>query len=393
MNKKQSSNKSTDVPYLLGGPFSQLYLRSFFQTPPQYKRRIFAIILFAWFPLFILAILGGRAFSGVEVPFLFDIDAHTRLIISLGLFIATEMLANSSMQIIVRQFIARDIITLDTRPQFDKIIASVIKLGNSYLVEILLIVLIYTAGHFIWKQYGLFSASNWYVNIINEKVSLTLAGYWYAFVSIPLFQFIVCRWYYRMYIWYWFLWKVSRLPLQLNGLHPDRTGGLGFLKLGITAFMAGLLAHTVLLSGFIANHVFHFGQTIFEFKFEMIFILIFLLLLVITPLIFFIVPLALTKQRTLVEYGIIASDYVNDFHSKWIEKDPKKHELLLGSNDIQALADLSNSFNVANEMRVVPFSRYTIVKILLIIVIPLLPLLLTMVPLSSMIEKMIKIVF
>lgn len=392
MNKNQKGNKSIHFPFFLGGPLYQFYVRYFLLKPPLnlYKRRIFAITSFVWFPLFILSFLGGTAFRGVEVPFLFDIDVHVRFLVSLGLFIGTEVIANDCMQIMLSQFIDRDIITSHVRPKFDKIIKNAVKLSNSSIVEILLIVFVYAGGHYIWKQYGSISTSNWYVNVINEKPHLTLAGYWYTFISIPIFQFIACRWYYRMFIWYWFLWQVSRLPLQLNGLHPDRTGGLGFLKLGIAAFMAGLLAHTALLAGLIANHVFHSGQTMLDFKFEIIFILIFLLLLVLTPLMFFIVPLALTKRKSLVEYGTVASDFVNDFQSKWIEKEPVKNALL-GSTDIQSLADLSNSFNVANEMRIVPFSRNTIVKIVFITALPLFPLLLTMFPLNSMLEKMIKI--
>lgn len=392
MNKIKQNNKSIDFPFLLGGPLYQLFVRTFLLKPPLnlYKRRIFVITLFAWCPLLILTLLEGTAFGGVKVPFLFDIDVHVRFLLSMGLFIGTEVIANDCMRIIVGQFVDREIIAPEIRPKFDKIITKVIKFSNSYIVEILLIVLIYTGGHFIWKQYAPLSASNWYVNIINEIATLTLAGYWYFFVSIPLFQFIICRWYYRMFIWYWFLWQVSRLPLQLNGLHPDRTGGLGFLRLGISAFMAGLLAHTVLLSGFIANNVFHSGQTVLEYKLEIIFILIFLLFLVTIPLLFFMIPLARAKQKALIEYGTVACDYVNDFHSKWIEQDPKKNELL-GNNDIQSLADLSTSFNVSNEMRIVPFSRNTIIKIFLINALPLFPLLLTMVPFSSIIKTMIKI--
>ncbi len=49
-------------------------------------------------------------------------------------------------------------------------------------------------------------------------------------MSLPLFQFTIYRWYVRLGMWAWFLWKVSRAPLALNPAHPDKCGGLGFLS-------------------------------------------------------------------------------------------------------------------------------------------------------------------
>ena len=42
----------------------------------------------------------------------------------------------------------------------------------------------------------------------------TPAGYWFMLVSAPIFQFILVRWYYRFFLWFWFLWRVSRLELR-----------------------------------------------------------------------------------------------------------------------------------------------------------------------------------
>jgi hypothetical protein len=38
-------------------------------------------------------------------------------------------------------------------------------------------------------------------------------------------------WHVRFFIWYRFLWQVSKIPLNLIPTHPDRAGGLGFLGL------------------------------------------------------------------------------------------------------------------------------------------------------------------
>ena len=63
----------------------------------------------------------------------------------------------------------------------------------------------------------------------------------------------------------------------------------------------------------------------------------------------------------------------------------------MGSSDIQSLADLGNSFQVVNEMRLMLFSRKVVVQLGILIVLPLLPVLLTMIPLDQMIDSVIKI--
>ena len=97
---------------------------------------------------------------------------------------------------------------------------------------------------------------------------LTLAGWWYAFVSLNLFRFVLFRWYFRLIIWYVFLWRVSRLPLRLNPLHPDRAGGLGFIGNSVFAFTPVLLAHTVVLSGVIGGRIWHEGMKLPAFQME-----------------------------------------------------------------------------------------------------------------------------
>ena len=54
---------------------------------------------------------------------------------------------------------------------------------------------------------------------------LTLAGYWYAFVSIPFFQFILLRWYMRLGVWFRLLWQVSRLNLHLSAAYQIELAG------------------------------------------------------------------------------------------------------------------------------------------------------------------------
>jgi hypothetical protein len=85
------------------------------------------------------------------------------------------------------------------------------------------------------------------------RMQLTLTGWWYAFVSVPVYQFLLVRWYYRIAIWMRFLWQVSRIELRLIPTHPDRLGGLGFLPGVTVAFGTLAAAHGVMVGGVVAS--------------------------------------------------------------------------------------------------------------------------------------------
>ena len=105
-----------------------------------------------------------------------------------------------------------------------------LRLRNSVLAEVLLIALVYGVGVLlIWRQYLALDTATWYAVPTAAGLQLSLTGIWYGYVSLPLFQFLLIRWYFRLFIWTRFLWQVSRLDLRLVPTHPDRVGGLGFL--------------------------------------------------------------------------------------------------------------------------------------------------------------------
>jgi hypothetical protein len=76
-----------------------------------------------------------------------------------------------------------------------------------------------------------------------------------------------------------------------------------------------------------------------------------------------------------------------------MEGEAPKEEPLLGSADIQSLADMGNSFRFVTEMGVVPFGRRTVLGLALATALPFIPLVLLVVPPSQIVEVMRKVVF
>jgi hypothetical protein len=95
----------------------------------------------------------------------------------------------------------------------------------------------------------------------------------------------------------------------------------------------------------------------------------------------------------LREYGALAQRYVRDFDDKWLRGGAPNDQLLMGSTDIQSLADLGNSYAVISKMRVVPYTIHTVLQLVLATMLAILPLLLTMIPLEELLSRLFKLVF
>ena len=99
------------------------------------------------------------------------------------------------------------------------------------------------------------------------------------------------------------------------------------------------------------------------------------------------------KRKGLAEYVLLASRYVEGFQQKWVVDEPIPSDELLGSGDIQSLADLGNSYGLVRDMRMVPFGLDDITRLAAVTAAPFLPLLLTIWSPEELITRIIKVVF
>ena len=388
-----SKEEPPDFSLVLGGPLFQLLVRSHLATPAfdLLKRRIVFISLFAWLPLMILSLIDGKAWGGVGLPFLYDIEMHARFLVALPLLIAAEIVVHGRLRLVVEQFIDREIITKEVLPKFKVVIESAMKLRNSVVIELILFIGIFVGGYYLWSTFSgmqkiASGAGTWHTSAAGH---LSPAGYWYSFVSRPLFQFILIRWYFRLFIWARFLWQISRLKLNLIPIHPDHAAGLGFLGVISAAFAPLLMAHGALLAGLLANPIFFAGMKLIDYKMEIFGAMVILLLFVLGPLLVFSPHLMRAKRIGLHEYGVLASRYVSLFDLKWVRGGAADDEQLIGSGDIQSLGDLGHSFQVVRDMKPFPFGRDTLIQFVVITLLPVSPLVLTMIPLEELIVKLL----
>jgi len=358
-------------------------------------RRIILFVMITWAPLLVLSTLDGHLLNGgVSVPFLTDVETHIRFLVVVPLLLVAELIVHRRLLPIARTFLTRDLIPKNAVNRFDAAIISAFRLRNSISAEVLLLAFVYVVGVLIvWRHFTVLETATWYATGSDSDLELFRAGMWYAGVSLPLFQFLLLRWYFRMFIWIRFLWQVSRIRLVLVPTHPDKVGGLGFLAETAYAFSVLVMAHSAMLAAQIAERIFFVGAAFLDFKVEIALMAGILMCLVFGPLLMFSPQLALARRRGLMEYGTLAERYVRDFDKKWLRGGAPGDEALLGNPDIQSLSDLGNSFSVVSSMQLAPITRNAILQLAASVLVPLTPLLLTMMSLDQLARALYGLVF
>src|SRR5438067_621391 len=270
-------------------------------------RRLIIITSIAWVPLLLLDSLGSHATGIGRLSFLHDVEVQVRFLVALPVLIGAELIVHSRIRPAVRRFVERRIVREEDLPRFDAAIEAAARLRNSIPVQVALLISVYTLGLWLWSSRFGIDSLTWYA-MPGGRWNLTPAGYWYVLVSIPILQFLLLRWYVRLFIWYRFLWHVSRLNLHLVPIHPDHCAGLAFLGKSSYAFGPILFAQGAMLAGLVASRVLYRGESLLSFKLEMGGFVVFFVLAILGPLLMFTPKMAAAKRKGLADYGQIAQD-------------------------------------------------------------------------------------
>jgi hypothetical protein len=211
---------------------------------------------------------------------------------------------------------------------------------------------------------------------------------WYWLVCMTLFRFVTLRWFWHLCLWWHFLWYISRLGLHLIPTHPDRTGGLGYVAVVHRQFALLILALSASQAATFADRISLGGMTLRDFYPQIAALLLLYAALFLAPLFMFYPLLAACRSKGEAEYGEFASRYVNAFDRKWVHAATPAEEPLLGTPDMQSLADLINSITAARSMRLVPVSLDLVQWLAMAALLPMLPLVLLIYPFTSLATKL-----
>ena len=343
-----------------------------------------ALGLLSWSILFALALIEGIGYKFFSLSV---IAAHVRLLVVIPLFFLCESLLDSRLREFVGLIVRSGVVPENALPALRSEIARTGRWRDSWLPEIMCLLATVLLTVFA-TQFHL-SGKTAVADPIRAMNEFRLAGAWYWLVCLPLFRFLMFRWLWRIALWWCFLWRVARLQLHLVSTHPDGAAGLGYLEVTQTYFAPLVLAISAVMSASFAEEI-SSGVSVFETIYPALAItLVADLALVLLPPCFFALKLRSCREKGLSDYGAFAARYVNDFEKKWLNATNVPAEPLLGTADLQSLADLSSSVAVVRGMRTVPVSARLSVTVMTAALLPMAPLFLFKYPIAELVQRLV----
>lgn len=356
-------------------------------------RKIIFFSALTWLPILILTLINNTALNpAITLSFLKDYEAYTKFLIALPALFAADKFISFQISLASVHFVESGIISDNNAEVYKKLISGLKKLDKSFMIQVIIFILSALSLYFfrsLVSYYG--STGSWKSN--PETGSLTAAGYWYNFISLPLLKYFTLRLVWKFILWSWFLRKISKMDLNLVAIDPDKAGGLGFL--GSVQLSFGILgfAQSAFISSEIANKIIYNGIPFDDFKLYTV-IIPFITVIYLSPLFFFSRKLTELKLSGLMIYGALAHKYSIAFSDKWVKGiDYGEKESFLGSADIQSLADIGTSFEVVKDMSTVPLNLRNIIIMFLLIALPFLPLIILKFDIKEILEALAGFIF
>src|SRR6267378_242765 len=335
-----------------GGPTFRI-LRALHLSPdhgPGATRAAFLLAALSWLPLVILALMQGLATpGGVLIPLLWDPLVYARFLVATPLYVALCPVIDRVLGDAFHGLVASGIVPPGLRKDFDSALLEFERGREAWLPELLLLAGVFAA---VWlgRDYGVHGHPDTWV-FLEGPHRLSWAGYWLGFVSLPLAAFLALRWMWRIALWGRMLWRISRLDLALVPSHPDGVGGLGGLAEANAVMNLLIIPFAAILAANAAHRVVLYGETLLSMKLVLAAFLLAAAVVFHGPLLVFAPMLTRTRLLGLLAYNSIAGGYSRSFDRKWMGADasaaalaprlePATDEALLGSADIQSLADM-----------------------------------------------------
>lgn len=378
---------------MAGGPLFNIEKRVGLikQNAPLTVRRAVLAALLTWVPLLILSTMERRVFGhNVPVPFLRDFSTYSRFLLAVPLLLVAENILGPRIAEAAAHFVTSGVVIEKDFQQFDKSVELGLRSRDSVLAEIIIAILAYIVSIVSFWATAV-HATTWYATRQNNGTSLTWAGWWLIGFCAPLFNFLVLRWLWRLFLWFQFLARVRRLDIQLFPTHPDQAGGLGFVGMTQRFFGILLFSHSLATTGILANEIVYARLTLRHFLPAIAAYVIAAVGIMVGPLVLFMGTLLKTKRLGLYQYGTLATTYTGAFHKKWIQHANPEHEPVLGTGDIQSLADLGNSYTFVERMNALPIGPITLIHLVIASLLPMTLLLLTVMPLKDILKLLFKV--
>jgi hypothetical protein len=378
-----------------GGPPLRLE-KSLGLIKPDERRSLRRAILagaIVWVPLFLLSAIDSLVHGENKViPLIGDLTAGFRYLIVVPLLILAEEFTLHRIGQIAINFIDAGIVTAQDLPRFDAIIADARRLLNSASVELGVVVLAYLAMIVLTQTFPTEDIPLWHKAVDGGR-GYSWAGWWHVLVSAPIFLVLLLGWLWRILIWGLFLFRVSRLDLELLATHPDQVGGLQFVSLSVRAFLLVSFAISTSVAGGVAYRVLYLSSSFFSFIYVIAAVVILNLLLFAAPLLVFGGKLVEARRRGIIDYGGLARAVGSQLEKKWRDYRKNVNEGVLDVPHFSATTDLYQVVSNVYQMKPFPIDTQDLIAMIVVSLLPFLPALLLEMPLDEILSDLMKLMF
>lgn len=361
--------------------------------------RILCFWFLTYIPMATLAVLEGL--YGNRPPsenFFYDIAAYAIFFLSTPLFILAEGIISTATRGAAKRFASHGILKPEDAAGLDSIHLKLEKARQNIIPELICIFHAFVFAGFAINMERFDNVQTWHALGPNGNQSFTAAGIWAMCVAIPIANYLWLRWVWKIILWCWYLYQISRFHLQLLASHPDKTGGIGFLSEVQSKFGIIILAFGISNVAAVTIYKLTIEQASFSLLTVWAGIVSFVIgapALFIVPLFFFTKQLYRCKKRAVERYEERAMERAAAFEQKWLTAIESGSWSDMGTSDLSGLNNLNNVYDRIQHMRVVPFDLRSIGELFASAAGPMLPLLpylnLLPKPVLETIEQVVKL--
>jgi hypothetical protein len=356
----------------------------------RYRKTAIVLLLVAFLPPAVLCISSG---TEALKSFLVDFGAQTRSLIVIPLLVFGEPLMLLRLDRVAAHFLRDRLVTAQDQPRFEAAFSRFTRLRSSFLSQVVIVAFLYAA--IFGALHAYVKSGNLLVWMSNTALlrTLSLAGLWYFYVSLPIIGFFILRTVWCQFLWALFLTQVAHLDLQLIPSHPDHSAGLSFVETCLKGYYPLVLAISTILAGGVANHVVHANKPFASFEYMPFLAVLIVLVLCVSPLCVFSDLLWRTRTRGRLEYGSLVLSLGREFEKKWLSPDSSINESALEVPDFSATTDMYSVAANVYQMDLFPFGFREVSRLLVASLLPGVPVVLIALPFHVIYQEFFKLLF
>jgi len=347
------------------------------------------LVVLTFVPLAMHCALDGSLRRGtIGVPLLADYATLSRFLVALPLLVLLAPRSDEILRAAARQFVHASLVAPSRQAEVVRSLVRVRDLRDARWPELICLLLALAASFVAGPSLGdrLPGLAQW---SLAADGGLSRAGWWLHHVSMPLFRFVILVWLWRLLLWAYLLWRLTRLRLDLHAAHPDGSAGLGFLGLAQERFAVLSFANGFVLCGAFANHMLYLNESLFSLRHLIAGYIVGATALVLLPLLLLMPTLIRVKRHALLKYDALGNRAVRSFDRRWPRgvAAGEEHELL-DAPDSSALCDFTGVYGTIKGVPPLPINRWGVIRVLMAAALPLAPLLLISFSVDELAERL-----